>query len=106
MSRPVYSVNLYTDSLTVAGSQIAFVVPAGHTYVVRDIRIWTNSSTLQVLNMASTIGGPIFVQWQGTGASQNIELQGRLVFEQADQLEIATNGGTWNVKVSGYDLTN
>lgn len=106
----VYSVRLWAVlSTTGPGAVLGPVVPAGFTWVVRDVRATNASQEASILGnlvllvhagptifatpQFSTIGG-LFYEWQG-----------HAIVNAGEQLELVVSEPGWTLDVDGYQLT-
>ena len=106
MAAPVYSKALV--SLASFVGTFDATVPAGRTWIIRDIdaREDTGSATafLFVKNVA---GGILWIHQVGSAINDsNAEWRGRQVFPSGSVLELQASGGSWGIQVSGYDLSS
>jgi hypothetical protein len=102
---PVYSLRIFGGQLTATSSSVT--VPAGLLYIVRDIDVvLTTPSGTSVFFLSDPAGGILWyvsvdpavtARWQGW--------RGRQVYEDGEVLTMTAQSGTWDIHVSGYQLT-
>lgn len=106
MSLPVYSKTL-ASVVTSSGAGVValFTVPAGRTYVIRDIRLTIESS-----GAASSLflsgPGPYLASFLAASSYDVFSLVGHVVLETGAGLNLYAPTGVVTCLVSGYDLSN
>lgn len=111
MALNVYSQRLWSAGPFAApGTQAGPAVPAGFTWVVRDVR-WQNTSNFTGYRVSPAIletATGIVLAATGTFTSivgQLYEWQGRSILRAGEQLQFTSQSSSWKLVVDGYQLT-
>lgn len=99
----IYSVRLLEGGFSGGGSASSGVVPAGHTWVLRDLCAFFFAGGVETAGVTDSAGHHAWFT-ETTGAYQFFVAQGRVVFPAGDEITIAASGGDWDFILSGYDL--
>lgn len=108
MANQVYSLRIYAQGSLVPSSGVTGpLVPSGLVYVVRDMDIVRRSSgsTDELVVYAQTLGLLVNVVAGVLDAGQNYHWRGRQVYNEGEQVGVQSLVGTWDVAISGYQLT-
>lgn len=105
---PVYSLRiLAAGNVTAATGEVGPVVPDGLVYVVRDI---------DLINDTGAPGDEIYLKGQALqllwvvkqpspATTVNFAWRGRQVYNAGERVGFVVVAGTWDISVSGYQLT-
>lgn len=93
--------------MTVAAGRVGPIVPDGLIYVVRDIDInGVTDTTGDVIAVFNPLGGNLFICREEAGQlNDNHQWRGRQVYSPGEPVQLESFGGTWDVMISGYQLT-
>lgn len=104
----VYSLRIAAfGSLTAGTGVVGPIVPAGLIYVVRDIDAYEHTGvTDSNLFLKNAIGGFLTGFIIDSAHPTNLfSWRGRQVYSEGEQVAILVGSGTWDIQVSGYQLT-
>jgi hypothetical protein len=108
VARDVYSLRIFSQGgLIPASGVVGPLVPAGLVYVVRDMDIVrrTTGSTDELVIYNQTLGLLVNVNAGMLDTGQNYRWRGRQIYNEGEQFGVQSIVGTWDVAVSGYQLT-
>lgn len=103
MATAVYS-HLFFSQVIVAGQGATFLVPAGTVAILRDVDLVAIAATSGA-DLRELPSGVRFATFSATAALQSFAWRGRQVFDPGTSIEVATSGGNWYARASGYLLT-
>lgn len=105
MARSVYSVQIL--SLSPALPSQTVTVPDGVRLIVRDIDACEIGGTLPAILLVRQAATGVFWGAQRMVASQLYvaQWQGRQVFNPGETLSVQVVSGSWDIQISGYELT-
>lgn len=102
---PAYSKLLCSaHGLTGVTDHLLFTVPAGRVWILRDLDLTLTGGAPGNIFLLDE-DAVQFAQWLGVAANTYIPWRGRQVFAAGSELHLFTNGGTWDLRGSGYDLS-
>jgi hypothetical protein len=103
--RPVYSVQIM--SVTPALPLNTVVVPDGSRIIVRDVdAIEVSGGGTGACQLLSASGGVLWVFQRGSTLNSAVgQWRGRQVFNPGQSITFQVVSGTWDVQISGYQLT-
>jgi len=101
----LYSVLFAQIASLVGASLDLYTVPAGNVAVVRDISARNTNTTSDTLFVLDTLLPVTFATFAPASTTLVGQWQGREVFPAGHTLALASTGGIWQVRVSGYLLT-
>jgi hypothetical protein len=107
MAPPVYTIALLAGSAT-PGSALSFEPPGGHRYVMVDIVSIAYGTNNDASFATVDVNGLVILQWAlPPNYSPNLLWRGRAAFDPGDvvQFSASTHLATWNIWVTGYDLS-
>jgi hypothetical protein len=107
VSRPLYSVELFTGSISAGTAQVVGLSPL-LTYVIRDITVFLESEDAFSAFLHVNIGGLTMVKFSVPGfVARTYQWAGRMVVPGASVVAMECFGTTAfaNVQMSGYQLT-
>lgn len=105
----IYSIRMAGGPITTTGGVQVAVVPAGTTWIVRDISITNVAPTdmAQVLvYVLLPAGNADIFRVPGIPAHGFVQWQGRQVLNQGEELWLYQTESTSRLMVSGYQLAN
>lgn len=108
MARAVYSQRFFAFAGATPVGPVGPIVPAGFVFVVRDIDAVVRSSGTAQLEILGQVVGQLIALWsypQSPVPDNNFEWRGRQVFGVGERVGISVLSGSWDVAISGYQLT-
>ena len=80
-------------------------VPAGKLWIVRDIDAYTNTLLGAVLDFGDEVTGGTFAGLHlGPASEGSVQWTGRQVFPAGESIFADARAGTWDYRISGYEL--
>lgn len=104
MARPVYSIQIMSLAPALANNIVT--VPDGARIIVRDLdAIELSGVTSSAVQFYNAAGGVLWASSRSASGIWQVAWRGRQVFNPGQSIRFQVVSGTWNVQISGYELT-
>lgn len=104
----VYSIRMFSGSVSSGGTVTLATVPPGYVWVVRDVSVTAPTST-DAGSVAIYVSGgtpsATIQRWASVAGLSTVQWQGRQVLEAGDDLRMLVGAGSVQALVSGYQLS-
>lgn len=100
----VYSVR-FLEARGLGSSPHVYTCPTGYRAVVRGFQAYANAILRSEAWLRGAAGQTVAAGLAGTLERFYVTFDLHYVFEEGEHIEILTDGGDWDVSVSGYLLT-
>ena len=103
----IYSTRFFAGTVTTSGFVNAITVPSGHVYVIRDMDATPETADSDAAIRVYEPGVPSVTLWTAKDilATTTLQWRGRQVLPAGAILRVTVTAVTWDLIISGYDLT-
>lgn len=107
---PIYSTRFIAHKGLDAAAPTGFIVPAGHTAVVRNADVYHGQNIIDAdfVLLKSITGDWTWASFNAPGNTDHRDghWEGRVVFTELEEFGFQVVNGLWDVTCSGYLFTN
>lgn len=102
----VYSILIESGGIPGGYAAPIATVPAGKTWIIRDVIVVNGGTSGEIFSLTDETGSMTWLVVLGQTPLTMFHWAGRQVFPQGFVIGTTNTGGAWDLRVSGYSLTN